>query len=363
MSAYRFNSSLIRRPWKTDLRSFLAGLSLMTGLLFQTSGAAQSQSTSSNTWTVTIVLPARVVAGRPATLAGLGVDGRLASDVMVELEDGQRVATDASGRASFTAPSSGSVLIAKASGSSAAALVDSNPPENARDAIWAPATASLHEPFTICGSRFRSEADTNHVRLNAEPALVMAASQECLAVLPNSKALPGPAEISIQAPSGQWTAQTTLVALDSAFPRPALLPGQKGQLVVSVRGSSQPLRVVFENQTPGILHLLKGDLQELSTSGGAQNFAAVEVKAIRSGDFSRAARLAPSPDENAARRYLSAAASLAAKRDQHDIGRIAKQLERNPRNLDGLRRDLDRVLAQTIEGDLRTLLAAARTAL
>jgi hypothetical protein len=293
----------------------------------------------------------------------LGVDGRLASDVAVELGSEQRVTTDATGRASFTAPSASGVLIAKGSGSSAAALVDLNPPENPKDAIWAPAVASLREPFSICGSRFRSESDANHVRLNGEPALVMAASSECLSVLPNSKAVPGPAQISVQTPSGQWTAQTTLVSLEPEFPKPALLPGKKGQLIVSVRGADQTLRVVVENETPGVLRFLRGDVQELFTSGGAPNCATVEVEAIRSGDFSLNARLAPLPDETAARRYLEAAVPLAAKGEQRDIGRLAKQLEHNPRNLGGARRELNKILTHTIEGDLRTLLAAALNAL
>jgi hypothetical protein len=333
------------------------------GLLLQATPPVQAQSTPSMKWTVTIVLPARVVTGRPATLAVLGVDGRLASDVTLELGGGQRVTTDATGRVSFTAPSASGVLIAKGSGSSAAALVDANPPENPKDAIWAAPVVSLREPFSICGSRFRSDADANHVRLNGEPALVMAASSECLSVLPNSKAVPGPAQISVQTASGQWTAQTTIVSLEPEFPKPALLPGKKGQLLVSVRGSDQPLRVAVENQTPGVIRFLKGDVQELWTSGGAHNCAALQAEAIRSGDFSLDARLLPAPDENAARRYLEAAAPLAEKTEQHDIENLAKQLGRNPRNVDGVRRGLDRIIAYTIEGDLRTLLAAGRTAL
>lgn len=322
----------------------------------------RAQSAPPSKWTVTIVLPSRVVAGRPATLAVLGVDGRLASDVTVELGSDQRVTTDATGRASFTTPSGSGVLIAKGSGSSAAALVDLNPPENPKDAVWVPPVASLHEPFSICGSRFRGDADANHVRLNGEPALVMASSSECLSVIPHS-AVPGPAQISVQTPSGQWTAQTALVSLEPDLPNPALLPGEKGRFIVNVSGWDRPLRVVVQNQTPGVVRFLKGDVQELWSSGGAHNCAALEAAAIRSGDFSLGARLAPLPDENAARRYLEAAVSLAPTGEQRDIDRLARQLERSPGNRDGPRRELDKILAHTIEGDLRTLLAAARTAL
>jgi len=365
MPAHRFHF-LPLSPRTPRFRRFRCGLLLTIGLLVAPAPPTRPQSSPSNKWTVTIVLPSRVVAGRPATLAVLGVDGKLASDVAVEIGGGERVTTDASGRASFAAPA-GNVLIAKASGSSAAALVDANLPANSKDEIWAPAIASTREPFVICGSRFRSAADTNHVRLNGEPSLVIAASPECLSVMANSQAVPGPAQISVQTPSGQWTAQTTLVALAPEFPKPALLPGQKGKLMVRVKGSEQPLRILVANQTPGVLRFLRGDLQELLTSGGAENCAAIEVAAIRSGDFSFDARMEPSPDEDAARRYLEAATALADGGEQRDIKhlaeRVAKEPGHNPRNLDVSQRDLDKILSHTIEGDLRTLLAAARAAL
>ena len=137
--------------------------------------------------------------------------------------------------------------------------------------------------------------------------------------------------------------------------------------MVRVKGSEQPLRILVANQTPGVLRFSRGDLQELLTSGGAENCAAIEVAAIRSGDFSFDARMEPSPDEDAARRYLEAASALADGGEQRDIKhlaeRVAKEPGHNPRNLDVSQRDLDKILSHTIEGDLRTLLAAARAAL
>src|ERR1700740_453783 len=71
---------------------------------------ARAQSTSATTWTVSIVLPPRLVAGQPATLAVLGVDGRLAQGITVDVGRGQRVKTDKSGRAFFTASADAPVL-------------------------------------------------------------------------------------------------------------------------------------------------------------------------------------------------------------------------------------------------------------
>lgn len=326
-----------------------------------------ASTTSSTTWTVTIVLPPRVVAGGQATLAVLGVDGRLASGVTVEV-GGERVTTDTTGRAFFTAPVAGRVLLAKGSGGSTAALLD--PPAAADSGlerrVSVAAVVSLRESFSICGAGFRGDANATHVRINGEAALVLAASPECLQVLPSSRATPGPAQISIVSaviPGGQWSATTALVSLDSEFPQSGLLPGKKSLITVRVRGSEQRLRIAVENQTPGVLRLARGDVQELSSSGGAQNIASLEAQFLRSGDFSFDAKLLPSPDEALAREYLQAALPLATKDVERDIGRLLKQLDRHRHDVEEVRQKLDVILSNTVAGDLRTILAAARTAL
>src|SRR5271166_4292735 len=73
-------------------------------LLLVFSQLIHAQSTSATTWTVSIVLPPKLVAGQPATLAVLGVDHRLAEGITVDLGKGQRVKTDRTGRAFFTTP-------------------------------------------------------------------------------------------------------------------------------------------------------------------------------------------------------------------------------------------------------------------
>jgi hypothetical protein len=324
---------------------------------------AQAQSNPLTTWTVSIVLPPRLVAGRPATLAVLGVDGKLASGITVELGNGQRVTTDRMGRAYFTAPASGGIFLAKGPGASVAALVDDPPPAGAPQAINVAPEVSVTDRFSMCGAAFRGDADAYEVWINSEPALVLAASPVCIVVLPGAKAAPGPAAISIKAGENRWTASSTLVSLEFESPHPALLPDKKGRLIVRARGSEQKLGIAVENRTPGVLHFLRGDTQELRTSGGPQNFAEVSVQTIRSGDFSFRARLLPAPDAAAARRYLEAAAPLAPNETQPDIRRLADRLAHHPREFEEVRRDLSEMVAQTIAGDFRTLLAAAESAL
>lgn len=328
-----------------------------------TASRAQAQSNPLTTWTVSIVLPPRLVAGSPATLAVLGVDGKLASGVTVDLGSGQRVTTDRMGRAYFTAPASGGVLLAKGPGASVATLVDPAAPPGAAQALSVPPDVSVHDRFSICGTGLRGDADAYEVWINGEPALVLAASPACIIVLPGAKAAPGPAAISIKAGESRWTASTTLVSLEFESPHPALLPDKKGRLIVRARGSEQRLGIAVENRTPGVLQFLRGDTQELRTSGGPQNFAEVGVKTIRSGDFSFRARLLPVPDAVAARRYLQAAAPLAPNETQTDVRRLADRLAHHPRQFEQVRHDLSEMVAQTIAGDFRTLLAAAEAAL
>lgn len=325
---------------------------------------AQAQSTPLTTQTVTIVLPPRLVASRPATLAVVGADGKLVSGVTVELGSGERVTTDRTGRAYFTAPASAGVLLARGPGESGAVLVDPPVPAEATQTITVAPDVSVHDRFSICGAGFRGDADAYEVRMNSEPAIVLAASPACIVVLPGAKAAPGPAAISIEAGTTKWTAATAVVSFTfESQLAPPLLPGQNGRLMVSVHGSERKLDIVVENRTPGVLQFLRGDAQELRTSGGPQNFAEIRVKAIRSGEFSFRARLLPVPDVAAARRYLETAEPLAPNEMQRDIRRLADRLAHHPRDFANVRRELSQMVAQTAAGDFQALLAAAQAAL
>jgi hypothetical protein len=341
------------------------GTSLLCGIAVAClpSSRAQVQSNLYTTWTVTIVLPPRLMAGHPATLAVLGVDGKLAAGVTVTLGDGQTLKTDRTGRALFTVPASGDYLLAKGSGASVAALIDRAVGGSEPKDTTLPAFVSVRDRFWICSPALRGEADADSVHINDEPALVLAASPECLVALPSQKATPGPAKVSVESPGMQATASTTLVALDFSEPQPALLPERKSVLDVGVRGSDQKLAIVVENETPGVLRFVRGDTQELLTTGGPRNDAALQVEAIRSGDYSFRARLLGASDLPSAQRYLLAAASLAPKELQNGVQASARRLARHPRDSQIVRAQLGGILKQTMAGDFRTLLNAAYEAL
>ncbi|MGC2330498.1 MAG: hypothetical protein WA581_03525 [Candidatus Acidiferrales bacterium] len=338
-----------------------AGFLAVVGLAAHSALHAQAPSTPLTTWTVTIVLPPRIVAGRPATLAALGVDGRLASGVKVEV-GGQQVTTDKTGRAFFSAPASAGYVLAKASGSSFATLVDP-PAADPSPSISVAPVISLHDQFSICGSALSGQADGNLVKINEQMSLVLAASPECIVVLPGPKVEAGPATISVATDTAQFTAKTSVVSLAFEAPNPALLPGKKGDLLVRAQGSEEKLRLVVDNETPGVLRFLPGETQQVVTSGGSPNTAAIRVQAVASGTFSFHARVIGAPNTAIALRYLHAAEPLAPKDAQRDIQKLINRLDRHPQDSPQLAVALDEIRSVTIPGDLRTLLDAARALL
>ncbi|MFZ3215724.1 MAG: hypothetical protein WA192_06665 [Candidatus Acidiferrales bacterium] len=346
--------------WAAEaLRAIVFG-SLLVGL---SAVGTRAQSGESTTWTVSIVLPPRLVAGQPATLAVLGVDGRLAEGVTVEIGKDQRVKTDKTGRALFTAPTDAPVLIADAAGDSAAALVDAAAAGASERAAQVPPVVSQLDQFSICGGGFGGAADANVVSINDERVFVLASSPECIVVLASPRALPGPAKISIETPAGQWSAATTLASLHFDPPLPPLVPDKRSQLTLHVQGSDQALRVWVENETPGVLRFLRGDRQELLTSGGPQNSAEIEVQAVSTGDFQFHGRILAAPDAGVARRYLAAAETMAPKDLQHATKSLADRLTHHPDDTQRVWREAEGILATTMAGDYRTLLESAAAAL
>lgn len=324
---------------------------------------ARAQSSPSTTWAVSIVLPPKLVAGKIATLAVLGVDGRLAEGITVTLGDALRVKTDKTGRATFTAPTGVEVIIANGSGNSAAALVDATESANEKKTLMVSPVVSLVDQFSVCGGHFLEQADANRVMLNDERAFVLAASPECLVVLANPRALPGPAKIVIENSLGRWEASTTLVSLHFDPPIPALVPERKSKLSLHVQGSDQPLHVLVENRTPGVIRFLRGDTQNLITSGGEENSGEVGIIAVSTGDYSFHARILPAPAPVSALRYLLAAEPLAPKEWKSRIKGYAHDLEHHPANAPKIASQLQIIATGTIASDFKTLLEAARSAL
>ena len=179
----------------------------------------------------TIILPQKLLAGDPATLAVLDAAGRVISGAVVELSTGQKVTTDAAGRALFVAPSDAGTMTARILGqknaASSAVVAAPRPPETPpvkdspdqhHSSLSFPRFITLHDQFTIEGTGFNGRADANHVLVADQPCLVVASSPLELVVLPGLHIPVGPVSLRVRT-NGQDLGPYTLTAvLNSAVP-------------------------------------------------------------------------------------------------------------------------------------------------
>lgn len=341
-----------------NLRRCLSGL-----LLSSVTCAIAALPPRPGNWAVTIVMPPKIVAGQLATLATLGLDGTLAPHITVDFGDGNRAETDTTGRAVFTVPKTGNILIVHASGDSVAALVDSAEPKGAPSSISVAPIVSVRDRFSICGAGFQGDAEQNRVQINDAFALVLASSPECLVVIAPPKTSPGLAKVSAKTSSGFEDAATSLVAFTFDPPQPPLTQGVNSWLTLRATGSDRRLSVLVKNEAPGVIHFDKGDEQEVLTSGGPENAAQIRVAAVNPGDFSFHAQLLPPPNVELSHRFLEAAQLLAPPEMQHNVKKLANDLTRHPRDAEKVRSQLQQMISIAAQGDFRTVLQAAYSAL
>src|SRR5438445_1520465 len=96
-------------------RWFLLFFSWFAAYFFAPWLAAQQQAPAAAAARI-LLLPRRIVSGERATLAVLDVNGRLTPGVAVNFSNGDRLTTDATGRALFVAPLNPGVIFASIAG-------------------------------------------------------------------------------------------------------------------------------------------------------------------------------------------------------------------------------------------------------
>ncbi len=251
-----------------------------------------------------IILPPKIVAGAPATLAVLDSQGRLLPRIAVELPDGQKVTTGATGRAMFKAPDQPGRMIAKISslgihasstivnleGSGSQAASQGAPAGAA--VLFYPHVIAVHDRFTLEGSGFRGAADFNHVYLNGDPCLVVASSPVSIVALPGPGVPVGEVTLHVTiagAEAGQFP--ISAVQLEFSGPEEAVTAGSTGELTLHARGTTEPLLLEVRNVSPEVIQLSNGNVQRVKTSGGDENIAPVEVKFVTDGNYTVSARL------------------------------------------------------------------------
>lgn len=352
-------------------------VSFLSAVLCPVSPQASGRQQGSTAVGVSIVLPQKLVAGQPATLAVVGADGKLAAGAVVEFSGGVRVTTDETGRASFAVPEQLGVLTARLTDRRLPNLRDVSAtvvplPTNLPDGVvvhQAPQIVALHDRFTVSGSGFRGEADANQVTVGGQRAAVLGASPLELVLVPNPQTPLGLAQILVEV-EGRTSAPVslTLAAIEIASDKARLAPKEKGRLTVHVRGAWQRLDLEARNLTPDIVKLPLGDVQRLITTGGSEsNTAEIELQGRRAGEFSVSVRLVPAvaglPDTQAAIKQLLQSLRFAPQASIEPINRMIHRLERHPQDAPKVRSEIERLLADNPSGDFRKMLEAARDAL
>lgn len=292
MALFVYNLSMLSRHSASFVLLYAASLTLPMILLPQEPPPASAARI--------LLLPKRIVAGEGATLAVLDANGRLAPGVTVNFSDGERLATDATGRALFVAPLNPGVIYATIAARPTRVYTTILTPTEAGSAAllvsFAPRFASLADRFELSGGGFCGEADANTVRVAGKPTLVLASSPAALIALPPTELDPGPATVEVScakrsAPQFLITFLGLTLDADSS----PLAPGEHRMLTVRVSGTVAKVPLEARNLSPGVAQLVGGNPANASSSGGAQNAAQFELIGLERGSFRISMHLLPTP--------------------------------------------------------------------
>jgi hypothetical protein len=243
-----------------------------------------------------LLLPRKLVTGERATLAVLDVSGKLTPGVNIIFSNGDKITTDATGRALFAAPLNPGTIYASIEGRagriSTTILSLEELASSAPEVTSVPRVASLSDRMEILGHGFCGDADANQVTIGGIPALVLASSPAYLAVLPPLDMDPGPASIQIRCAQKTLSPFTVVfVVLELDAKSSTLAPGEHSTVVVHVTGSTTRITLEARNLAPEIATLTGGVTVRAVSNGGKANTATFELVGKQSGSFVISIRL------------------------------------------------------------------------
>jgi hypothetical protein len=320
-----------------------------------------------------ILLPKKVIAGQPASLAVIDGDGALLAAARVEFSGGEHVVTDSTGRATFVVPElpSGSrsgILSLSLPGGAVKETTLVLPPMESPPGVQIGDISyviAAQDRFHVTGAGFRGEVDGTRAWLRGKPALVVAASPVALVILPPPGLEPGPAEFLLEAAGARAEPVTlTLVALEITAKKSALAPKEKGKLRIGVRGSGQRLELEVRNLTPELVSLEDdAEAVRVRTRGGSNNYAEVNLLGKAPGEFSVSARLLPAlagvPNLEIARQKLLAARKLAQGSWRGRVESVIRLIETSPQETTRIRNEIEKLLGRNPQGEFGRLLEEA----
>jgi len=258
-------------------------------------GEAQQAPAASNARI--LLVPRRMISGERATLAVLDVNGRLTPGVGIQFSNGDKVTTDATGRALFVAPLNQGVLFASIVGKHGrvtTAILPAGSAENDTKIESAPRIASLVDRFEILGQGFCGDADKNEVTVGGQAAFILASSPNALTVLPPLDAIAGETEVVVNCGKQVPTRfKLILVSLRLEADTSPLQPGQERTLHVSVTGTQEKIQLEARNLAAEVAELAGGNPVRAFTSGGAENRAEFKVTGKKRGSFLISIKLLP----------------------------------------------------------------------
>ena len=246
-----------------------------------------------------LLLPRRIVSGERATLAVLGVNGRLTPGASISFSNGDHLKTDASGRALFVAPLNPGVIYASIEGRpgrvSTMILTPAEALSPAMEISSSPHVASLTDRFELFGKGFCGDADANQVTIADRGAVVLASSPLSLVVLPPMELEPGPAKVKVSCAKRQAAEFTILfVELGLQADSSPLKRGEHRTLTVRVSGTTEKISLEARNLAPDVAALVGGNPVRRFSSGEEENTAQFEIIGRKNGTFLISIRLVPS---------------------------------------------------------------------
>ena len=245
-----------------------------------------------------LLLPRRIVSGERATLAVLGVNGRLTPGAPITFSNGDHLKTDATGRALFVAPLNPGVIYGSIEGRpgrvSTVILAPADASSPTMDVSSAPRVASLTDRFELLGKGFCGDADANQVTIADRDALVLASSPVSLVVLPPMELPPGPAKVRVSCAKRDGPEFTVLfVELSLQADSSPLKRGERRSLTVRVSGTTEKISLEARNLAPDVTELVGGNPVRRFSNGEEENAAQFEVIGRKNGTFLISIRLVP----------------------------------------------------------------------
>lgn len=243
-----------------------------------------------------LLLPRRIVSGERATLAVLGVNGRLTPGATITFSNGDRLKTDTTGRALFVAPLNPGIIYGSIEGRPGrVSTVILTPAEASTPAIEissTPRVASLSDRFELLGKGFCGDADANQVTIADQGALVLASSPVSLLVLPPMELPPGPSKVKVSCAKRNAPEFTALfVGLDLQADSSPLKRGEHRTLTVRVSGTTKKISLEARNLSPDVAELVGGNPVRRFSSGEEENISEFEVIGRKNGTFLISIRL------------------------------------------------------------------------